>query len=278
MRVGMFGIGVGAMASAEAGPIAKLAEELGYNSLWTGEHMVVPSPRPDYFPREPDWAFADPLVHLAYLAGWTTSVELCTGVLLLPQRHPVHLAKELATLDVVSRGRLVAGVGVGHLQEEMRVMGVDPVGRQARSMEFLAAMRTLWNEHRPEFHGQHVSFQGIDAYPRPYRRGGPRIVMGGSSAAALRRAALYADGWYGWGLDPEQTAAAVRAIHKFGTEAHRDLSEFDISLTPLARVDARLVDRYRDAGVDQVVVSIESDDVDSVKRKLERTRPGALGL
>jgi probable F420-dependent oxidoreductase len=271
VRIGVFGVGVGAMADPGAGPVARLAEELGYSSLWTGEHMVVPRDRPDYFPRAHTWAFADPVVHLAFLAAHTTSIGLGTGVLILPQRHPVQLAKELATLDVLSRGRLVAGLGVGHLQVELRAIGVPARGRGERAEEYLSAMRALWSMPAPEFHGRYVDFAGVDAYPRPVRPHGPPLVLGGSSRAALERAARHGDGWYGWGLDPEQTRLAIRTIRQAAEAAHRDLTGFSAYVTPLVRMDEPTALAYAEAGVDELVLSMESDNLDSVRRKLERS-------
>lgn len=272
----MFGIGVGGMAGPEAGPVARLAEDLGYSSVWTGEHMVVPRDKPDYFPRAHDWAFADPLVHLAFLAAHTSTILLGTGVLVLPQRRPVHLAKELATLDVLSRGRVVAGVGVGHLEAELRALGVPAKGRGARSEEYLAAMRALWTMPEPEFSGRNVSFSGVDAHPRPTRPEGPPLVLGGFGPVALERAARYGDGWYGWGQTPRQAREAIAAIRDAAERAGRDLSGFTVHVTPLTRVDASVVAAYAEAGVDELVISMESADVDAVRRKLERNRPELL--
>lgn len=277
MRIGVFGVGVGALAGPAAGPVARLAEQLGYHSLWTGEHMVVPRDRPEYFPRPHTWAFADPVVQLAYLAAHTDTIALGTGVLLLPQRHPVHLAKELATLDVLSNGRLVAGVGIGHLDAELSALGVPVRGRGRRAEEYLAAMRALWTMPAPRFHGPTVSFDGVDAYPRPVRPQGPPLVLSGAGPAALERAGRLGDGWYGWGLDPEQTRRAIGTMHRAAEAAGRDVAGFTVYLTPLSRVGPATVRAYADAGVHELVLSMESDDLDSVRRKLERNRPDQLG-
>src|SRR5215471_10269722 len=134
MRLGFFGANVGPMASRDARGVIELAEELGYASMWTGEHMVLPVNRPDYLNIPADWAFADPMVMLGYLAACTERIELCTGVLLLPQRHPVQLAKEIATVDVLCGGRLRVGVGIGHLVAEMDALDVPAEGRQRRAL------------------------------------------------------------------------------------------------------------------------------------------------
>ncbi len=277
MRVGFFGANVGPMAGPGAGDVCAYAEELGYHSMWTGEHMVLPVRRPDYLRIPADWAFADPLVMFGFLAARTRHIELCTGVLLLPQRHPVHLAKELATVDVLCGGRLRVGVGVGHLEAEMDALDVIGEGRQARAIESLAVMRALW-DRETDFGGEFYSYTGVDAYPLPVRHGGPPIVMGGWSRAALRRAARHAQGWYGFGLDPGTVSDAVATIRAEAAAIGRDLSGFTISATPTVRMSPALVGEFADAGVDELVLSAEASDLDGVRRKLERNAPEALGV
>jgi probable F420-dependent oxidoreductase len=277
VRLGFFGANVGPMATPAAGDVCAYAEELGYHSMWTGEHMVLPVHRPDYLKIPADWAFADPLVMFGFLAARTRHIELCTGVLLLPQRHPVHLAKELATLDVLCGGRLRVGVGVGHLVAEMDAMDAVPEGRQARAIEALAVMRALW-AHETDFDGETYSYTGVDAYPLPVRPGGPPIVMGGWSKAALRRAARHAQGWYGFGLDPAATADAVAGIRAEAAAIGRDLSGFVVTATPTVRMNEALVREFADAGVDELVLSAESSDLDGVRRKLANNAPEALGV
>jgi probable F420-dependent oxidoreductase len=278
VKVGFFGANVGAMASGESGNMAALAESLGYSSLWVAEHMVVPKPRPDSFSREPQWNFADPLVALGYIAAHTTSIELCTGVLLLPQRHPVHLAKELSTLDVLCQGRLIAGVGVGHLEAEMNALGVAPDRRQDRAMESIQAMRALWTMENPEFKGEFWSFSGIDAYPRPVQAAGPRIVMGGHSPAALRRAVRYSVGWYGWGRTPAQLREDIDNLKRAAEAMGSPLDGYSISVTPPMRMTTDLAREYERAGAHQIVISVESDDIDGVRRRLEHNAPRMFGL
>jgi probable F420-dependent oxidoreductase len=199
-------------------------------------------------------------------------------VLLLPQRHPVQLAKELATLDVVSDGRLVVGVGIGHLEREMQAVGVDPANREALALEHLAAMRALWTMTHPVFDGPTVRFSDVDAHPRPTRPQGPPIVMGGWSRAALRRAAEHADGWYAWGLDPAEVEVAVATLHSEATSFGRDLDDFRVSVTPLRRLTRMLVEDYAAVCVDQLVVAVEAEDIDGVRRRLERNAPENYGI
>ncbi|ONI90757.1 hypothetical protein ALI22I_11115 [Saccharothrix sp. ALI-22-I] len=230
-----------------AARIAVLAEELGYDTVWAGEHVVAPSPRVPPSPIEPDLPILDPVVSLTYLAAVTRRVRLATGIVILPQRNPVVLAKQLASLDVLSGGRLVFGLGVGYVEPELRAVGVPMAGRGARADEYLAAMRALWDDEKPEFHGETVSFSGVDAHPRPVQRPIP-VFVGGHSASARRRAVRHADGWYGFMLDRERTAAQVAALRAAGGDG------LTIVVSPSERLDASVVADYAALGVDHLVV------------------------
>jgi probable F420-dependent oxidoreductase len=278
MRLGFFGAGVGSMAAPGAGDVARLAEDLGYASLWAPDHMLFPVPTPAAIPRDATYPMADPLVMLSFLAACTTTIKLCTGVLLVPQRHPVQLAKELATLDVLSGGRLVVGMGLGYIEAELRAMGVDPQRRADLALEHLAAMRALWSMSQPRFDGPTVSFADVDAYPRPVRANGPPIVMGGWTPAACRRAAAHADGWYGWGLSLEEVRRVITSIRVEGERIERDLSGFTVAHTPTQRLSTSLIEDYADAGVDELVVSIEAPDIAGIERRLELNAPSNYGI
>jgi probable F420-dependent oxidoreductase len=255
--------------------VARHAEELGYDSLWAGEHVVVPSPRVAPSPMEPDEPILDPLVLLAHLAAHTSRVRLGTGVIVLPQRNPLVLAKQLASLDVVSGGRLVVGIGAGYLEPELTAIGVPMAERGSRTDEFLAAMRALWTSDAPSFSGTHVRFAGVDAHPRPVQRPLP-VVIGGRTAAAHRRAARDADGWYGYMHSPESTAEHVAALRKAAADAERDLS-LHISVTPERRLDAATVQAYAAAGVDRLIVAPRADaDEPSLLRFLDRNAPAEI--
>ncbi|XVQ14971.1 TIGR03619 family F420-dependent LLM class oxidoreductase [Spirillospora sp. CA-255316] len=278
MKLGFFGANVGGMASRGAGEIAARAEELGYQSLWTGEHMVLPKPRQEKPPLDPDWPMADPMVTLGHLAAFTERIELCTGILVLPQRGPVQLAKEAATVDVLSGGRLVLGVGVGYVVPEFRATGVPMERRRARFREHLAALQALWTMESPEFHGEFVQFDGIDAYPRPVQAGGPPVVLGGMGPQALKDAAELGSGWYGFGHTPEQVAEVRELMNKHAESRGRDLDDFKIIITPRVRLTKELVDAYEKVGVDQLVVSVEAPTLEEVRGRLERNAPGRFGI
>ncbi len=263
MRLGIFGINTGStFRPADTIGIARLAEEIGYDSIWAGEHVVVPSPRVVPSPMEPEDPILDPLVHLAFVAAATQRLLLGTGIIILPQRNPLVLAKQAATLDVLSDGRLLLGIGAGYLEPEMTAIGVPMAGRGARTDDHLAAMRAIWTQPGPvEHHGPFVDFSGIDAHPRPVTPGGPRIVVGGHTPAAYRRAVTSGSGWYGFGLTPEQTTESVEGLRRAADEVERptDLGELELSVTPRRRLDPDALEAFTAAGIDRLVLSTFSD-------------------
>jgi probable F420-dependent oxidoreductase len=254
--IGLFSVNHGATADpGGAKRIAELAERLGYDSLWAGEHVVVPSPRVEPSPMDADEPILDPLLSLTYAAAVTGRIRLGTGLIVLPQRNPLVLAKQVVSLDVLSGGRLSLGVGAGYLEPELRAIGVPMAERGARTDEYLCAMRSLWQDDRPEFHGRFVDFAGVDAYPRPVQRPLP-IVVGGHSPAAHRRAVRYGDGWFGFMLGLRAAAeqcAAVRQAAVRHAAAERD-RPLHISVAPARRLDAEVVGAYADLGVDRLIV------------------------
>lgn len=265
MRLGLFNTNTGAWQSPEAARrLARHAEVLGYDSLWGGEHVVVPSPRVPPSPMEPTTPLLDPLLSLAFLASATERILLATGILIVPQRNPVLLAKELATLDVLSGGRLLVGIGTGYLEPEFRAVGVPFEERGARTDEYLRAMRTLWSSPAPAFGGRFVSFGGVDAYPRPLDPAGPPIYVGGHSRAALRRAARYGQGWFGMFLTLEETAGAVAGLRAALGEVEREVAGEAprLTVTPKGRLTPERVAAYADLGVERLVLfpSVELDE------------------
>ena len=252
--LGLFGTNQGVCATADAlARIGALAEELGYDSLWMGEHVVAPSPRVAPSPIEPDDPMLDPLVALGFVAGVTRTIRLATGIIILPQRNPLVLAKQLASLDVVTKGRLIFGMGVGYLEPEMSAIGVPMEGRGARADEYLGAMRELWEANAPAFHGRHVEFEHVDAHPRPVQRPLP-VVVGGHSTAAHRRAVRSAQGWYGYMLDRATTAQQIESLRNEAQAAGRDLAGFTITVSPAERLDPDAVRAYGELGVDRLVL------------------------
>jgi probable F420-dependent oxidoreductase len=240
--------------------VAQHAEASGLDSLWAGEHIVLPSPQPPDYAIAPEIPFLDAVVALAVAAAHTTSITVATGILELPLHQPVLLAKQLASVDQISGGRLVVGIGVGYLAPEFAALGVPLDERATRIDEHLEAMRALWTTAAPEYHGQHVQFAGVDAHPRPVQAGGPPIMIGGNSALARRRAITNARGWIPADLDLDAAREARRRLDRdlgdlSGLERPDSLGPFDFTvISPKNRLDRRLVDGYRELGVDRLIV------------------------
>ncbi|HXC50164.1 MAG TPA: LLM class F420-dependent oxidoreductase [Candidatus Limnocylindrales bacterium] len=258
MKFGLFGINFGACAEpAVAIEIARAAEQAGFDSLWTGEHVVLPDPQVPPSPVPPQTPMLDPVVALAAIAQHTKRILLGTGIIILPQRNPLVLAKELATLDIVSGGRLLFGVGVGYLEAEFRALGIPFENKGARTMDYLRAMQAIWTQPSPTYEGRFASFSGVDAQPRPVQKPHPPIVFGGHTAAAFGRAVEIAAGWYGFSQDVEQTARCLEGLRSAAERRERpqSLGPLEISVTPPAGLpDADAVRRYEDLGVDRLIL------------------------
>lgn len=256
MKFALFGIGSGICAQPDvAAEAARTAEAAGFDSVWTGEHVVLPDPQAPPSPAAPDFPMLHPSTILAYLAGVTSTLELGTGIVLIAQRNPVVLAKEMASLDVLSKGRLILGIGAGYLKAEFDALGADFATRGRRTDEYIDAMRALWTQDNPEFGGRYVRFSGIDARPRPVQPEGPRIVVGGQSEAAFRRAVTRCHGWYGFALDLEATQRCVDGLRAALARHERPaaLGPLEISVTPRLRWDRDVVKRFEDLGVHRLI-------------------------
>ncbi|WP_285499517.1 TIGR03619 family F420-dependent LLM class oxidoreductase [Actinokineospora sp. NBRC 105648] len=271
----------GLSAKATLGPVetrrlARLAEDLGYRSWWCGEHVVLPSPRVPEAAMAPEDPILDPLVHLAYVAAVTERIELGTGIVILPQRNPLVLAKQAASLDVLSGGRLLLGVAGGYLEPELAAFGVPLAERGTRTDEYLDAMRALWNDPAPvAFEGRHVSFRGLDAHPRPTTPGGPRVVIGGHSPAAFRRAVARAHGWFGTGSTPDDLAGHLRGLARAAQQverpAHLGRLEINFMQVDPVEVTTEAAHRYAELGVTRLTLyPLPLEDPDDVARFLER--------
>jgi probable F420-dependent oxidoreductase len=276
MELGVYGLSAKAtLGPADTARLARRAEELGYRSWWVGDHVVLPSPRVPESPMAPTDPILDPLVHLSYVAALTGRMELGTGILILPQRNPVVLAKQVASLDVLSGGRLLLGVAPGYLEPEMTAVGVPLSERGGRTDEYLDAMRQLWSEPEPRFHGRYADFEGVDAHPRPVRPQGPRIVIGGHSPAAYRRAVLKGHGWIGNGGSPQDLATHLEGLREAAAEVSRParLGRLEITFTQINPVDVSADNalRYAELGVDRLLVyPLPLEDSAEVGAFLER--------
>jgi len=254
VRFGLFGINIGACADPSVqASVAMAAEEVGFESIWTGEHVAMPI-RDNPVPAPPDTPFLDSVVSLTRIAAVTTAIRLGTGILVLPHHNPVLLAKALASLDVLSGGRLIAGFGGGYVEQEFRALGIDFHKRGAIMDDSITAMRALWTVPEPEYEGRFARFTGIRFEPKPLQRPHPPIVIGGRVPAALRRAALHGDGWYGFGLTVEQTRPIVAELRRLRAELGPGKPPLEISLTTFEPLDEALVAAAHAAGIDRLIV------------------------
>jgi probable F420-dependent oxidoreductase len=255
VKLGLFGINMGAASTPEGlASTARAAEAAGFESVWAGEHVVLPDPQVPPSPMAPQDPALDPLLALAWAAACTSTLRLATGIVILPQRNPVVLAKEIASLDVLSAGRLTLGVGVGYLEPEFRAIGADFEHRGAVTDEFLDAMHHLWYDEHPEFHGDFAGFAGIDAYPRPAQRPLP-VVIGGHTQRAYRRAVARGQGWYGFALTPETAAASIAGLEAAAAQVSRpdELGPLELTVTPRGRLTREKAAAFVELGVHRLV-------------------------
>ncbi|HEY1291469.1 MAG TPA: LLM class F420-dependent oxidoreductase [Chloroflexota bacterium] len=202
------------LASREAVvTLAREAEALGYESLWTTDHVLMAADQP-----EPYGTILEAAITLGYVAALTERIRLGTSVIVLPQREPVLVAKQAATLDVLSNGRMILGVGAGWNEREFGYLGASFHDRGRRLDEYIQALRTLWSEPDPRFDGKFVHLADVSFQPRPVQAGGPPIWLGGGSRAALRRAATLCDGWHAVGVTVEEFAAGMETIRALAGE------------------------------------------------------------
>lgn len=265
MKFALTGVGSGSTVRPEPlVRVAQKAEELGYESLWIPEHLAVPftmsTPYPyaadGQFPGGPSAGLHDPFVALAFVAAHTTSIKLGTGVFVLPLRNPLAVAKAVASLDVLSQGRFLFGIGIGWLKEEFEAVGMPFADRAARTREWVTMLRTLWNEDTPHFSGRFHSFAPVGFNPKPVQQPHPPILFGGESRPALRRAAEIGDGWIGVRHTPESVVELLNSLRELVEETGRDFSQFDITVGVEHRQvpDLDTVRRFTDAGVHRLVV------------------------
>ncbi len=257
MKLGYYGINIGACVDPEvACKVAKAAEAAGFDSVWTAEHVVLPDPQVPASPIPPQTPLLDPAVALAHLAAHTRTLRLGTGIIILPQRNPVVLAKELASVDVLSGGRLIFGLGAGYLEPEFAALGTPFADRGERTDEHIEAIRALWTQEKPRFEGRFVRFDHIDAQPRPVQKPHPPIVVGGLSPPALRRAVRCGNGWYGFALDLDATARCVAGLREAQQQVERpaELGPLEISITPSGPLDTDAVARLEELGVERLIL------------------------
>lgn len=251
--------------------LATRAEELGFDSVWVHDHVFNVG---HVFDRIGGKPYYEPLTLLSFVAARTTRVKLGTSVLVLPYHNPVRLAKTAATLDVLSGGRLILGVGVGSIEQETLAMGNPFAERGAFSDEAIAVMRTLWTQEDPSFDGKYSRFSGMKFSPKPMQKTIP-LVIGGVSRPAIRRAARLGDGWQPLGLSPEALVEGIASLRAEASACGRDMSRIPVSITlgleapasrrrhALGKAPAAILENaraYAKSGVDTLIISANTSD------------------
>lgn len=257
--------------------LAVAAEELGFESLWVSEHSHIPTslqsswPGGEGLPRFMTH-FLDPFVSLAAAASVSLHIRLGTGVCLIPQRDTIQLAKEVATLDLLSGGRFIFGVGAGWNLEEMRNHGINPDRRWKRMREQVLAMKVLWTDEVAEFRGEEVSFGPVWQWPKPIQKPHPPVLIGGEGPTVLRRVLQYGDGWLP--NDHPEVHQRIDDLRRLAAEAGREPPPVTIFAV---EHDADVVSRHRDAGVDRCVFNLPTASAREVLPVLEHLA-GLVGL
>jgi probable F420-dependent oxidoreductase len=264
--------------------IAHKAEELGFESLWIPEHIMLPvkykSPYPysssGRMPAPPESPLHDPMLVLAYVAAITTKIRLATGIYVLPIRNPFTTAKAVASLDVLSGGRFIFGVGIGWLEEEFEGVGSNFKDRALRSREYVALLKELWTSDEPVYHGKTVSIEGFKMNPKPLQKPHPPFVFGGHTEPSLRRTARLGDGWYGIGETLEETERVIKRLREHEKEQHRS-KPLELTVAPRfgGPITVDQVQRLRDLGVERVLLGAIASTRDQLIQ-MERFRDDVM--
>jgi probable F420-dependent oxidoreductase len=256
--------------------VAQQAEALGFDSLWLGEHPVMPvhsaSPAPgssggsipDFYSR-----LVDPFVALARASAVTTTLKLGTGVTLVPERNPLLLAKEVATLDYFSRGRFLFGIGAGWNQEETEIMGGNFAHRWTQTREAIEAMKALWTNEAAEYHGTYYDFPPVRSFPRPVQQPHPPIFLGGAAQQVFKRIVAYGNGWMPTRSTPELIRQGRAILNELAVEAGRDPQSITV-LAYIVPADRALLQALAEAGADGAVVRLEGESEAAALAQLEQ--------
>jgi probable F420-dependent oxidoreductase len=241
---------------------AETAESLGYSTVWVIDHLVLPAKVEGGYPFNPQDPFLEPITVLGALALRTTRVKLGTAVLVLPYRHPIYTAKALATVDVLSGGRLVVGVGAGWMEPEFTALGIPIAERGSRTNETIDVLKALWTEDIPSYEGRHFRFSNIKSIPQPIQKPRPPILVGGMTRGALQRAARHGDGWIAIGKSPAELTQPLQTLREMATKAGRKPEQLHISMLPIGApsLDHVIDDlpRYAEAGVQHLYLSMRA--------------------
>ena len=267
----------------DVGFMARKAEELGFESFWCAEHPFIPVNSASRFPGSADGVipesyshFVDPFVALARASGTTKSIKLATGIVLVPERHPLLLAKEVSTLDLFSGGRVLFGIGAGWLREETQIMGGDFDHRWTQTRESILAMKELWTKPAAEFHGKYYDFPPVKSFPKPLQKPHPPVLLGGGAKNVLQRVVAWGDGWLPNRITPGELRESRTTLDRLAKDAGRDPSKITISVHGQP-ADRDLIKRLLDAGANRVVVRPETKKTEAeMEAELNRIAEAVL--
>lgn len=247
--------------------LAPAAEELGFESLWVAEHSHIPSSRQSPWPGGADlpkhyWHTMDPFIALTVAATATKTIRLGTGICLLIQRDPIHTAKETASVDLVSNGRFIFGIGAGWNREEMADHGTDFSTRWKLLREKAEAIKAIWTQEEAEYHGELVDFGPMRSWPKPVQKPHPPIILGGSGPKILERVVRYADGWMPNRGDVIERIPELQELARAAGRGHIPVSYFP-------KAEASEIERLAEAGVERCIYYVPPDGRDQALAKLE---------
>lgn len=285
MKIGLIPVNVAVPHVEAMVDLATLAERLGFESVWTFEHVIVPLDYHSKYPYSPtgkmgatpETNFVDPLIALTTVAAHTSTLRLGTGVNILSQANPLYLAKQAASLDFVSKGRFMLGVGIGWLEEEFRAIGVPFERRGARFDDSIQAMRKVWSgevvEHRSDF----IDWSGFKSHPRPIQDPFP-VVIGGSKGKAFERTARYGNGWFAPTASPQQLTPLLAELDRACADAGRSRDEIEVSAMWFPNPeDLGDVKRYADLGVGRLIVPVQALGQGNPAENIERFAESVIG-
>ena len=268
--------------SVDIAILAKRAEEIGFESLWVPEHPILPVNAGSPWPGSADGVIprvyadiVDPFVALARASAVTSAMKLGTGICLVPERNPLLLAKEVATLDMYSGGRFLFGIGAGWHKEETEIMGGDFAHRWTQTKESVLAMKSLWTEVESEYHGKYYDFPAVYSFPRPTQRPHPPVYLGGMARNVFRRVVEWGDGWMPNRVTPEDISAGRQKLNDLASDAGRDPASINISVFGQP-ADKELVSGLFEAGADRVMIRVETADEDATFAQLDQIAEAVL--
>lgn len=261
--------------SIQPDELARACEERGFDSLWFSEHTHIPLRflhTPGRGPSLPDyyWQTYDIFIAMTLAAAVTTNLKIASGVALVIERDTILLAKEAATLDLLSKGRFIFGVGAGWLESEMADHGVVYRTRFQLLREQLQAIKTIWTTDESEFHGRFVNFDKMKAYPKPYQRSGPPLIIGGSGEKALDYAAELCDGWAPWCLEWSKAKNAIAVLKEKAATLGRDPASLEISLFEKSIPDVSTLTEMEASGVHRMILTVEGQSREQAMPALDQ--------